>query len=238
MKKNALVVGASSGMGRELARILVNEGYKVGVTARRRHLLLELASENPENYIIADFDCRNLENTKYLEELAIELDPLDLVILSAGNGEFNRELAFGIENETNELNVMAFTEIAGWAFNYFRQKGKGQLAVITSIAGIRGGRVAPAYNASKAYQIRYLEGLRQRAYRLRVPITITDIRPGFVDTDMAKGGGKFWVVPKEKAARQIFGHLMKRKDIAYVSKRWALVALILKVLPHWLYKKM
>lgn len=236
--KNAIVIGATSGMGRELARILVGEGYTVGITGRRLELLKELKSENPGHYLISHFDCRDLQNTNYLESLSASLEPVELIILSAGNGEINKELDFNIEHETNELNVLAFTEIVGWAFRYFKKKGSGQLAVITSIAGIRGGRVAPAYNASKAYQIKYLEGLRQRASRLKLPISITDIRPGFVDTDMAKGGGKFWVVPKQKAANQIFKHIKKRKDKAYVSKRWVLIAWLLTLLPQWIYKKM
>ena len=98
--------------------------------------------------------------------------------------------------------------------------------------------MAPAYNASKAYQIHYLEGLRQKARRLKLPITITDIRPGFVDTDMAKGEGKFWVVPKEKAARQIYSHIKRKSDIAYISKRWRLIALLLKSLPHNIYRRL
>ena len=235
---NAIVIGASSGMGRELARILVGQGCKVGITGRRLELLEELKSECPDQYLIRDFDCRDLQNTNHLESLTASLEPVDLIVLCAGNGEINKGLDFNIEHETNELNVLAFTEIVGWAFKYFQRKGTGQLAVISSIAGIRGGRVAPAYNASKAYQIRYLEGLRQRAVRLKLPIVITDIRPGFVDTDMAKGGGKFWVVPKQKAAKQIFGHIKKRRDIAYVSKRWRLIAWILAILPNWLYKSM
>ena len=236
--KNAVVIGASSGMGRELSRLLARDGYKVGITARREELLEELSSEDPGKYQVSSFDCRNMNNTEYLETLAKDLDPIDLIVLSAGNGEINKELDFTIEYETNLLNVQAFTEIVDWSFNYFRKKEKGQIAVITSIAGIRGGRVAPAYNASKAYQIHYLEGLRQRAARLKLPIAITDIRPGFVDTDMAKGGGKFWVVPKYKAAKQIYGHILKKRDIAYVSKRWALIAWLMKLLPNWIYKKM
>ena len=156
----------------------------------------------------------------------------------AGHGEINRDLDFEIENQTNLLNVAAFTESVTWAFNYFKNKGHGQLVVITSIAGIRGGRVAPAYNASKAYQIHYLEGLRQRARRLKLPITITDIRPGFVDTAMAKGGGRFWVVPKEKAARQIYSHIKRKSDIGYVSKRWRLIAWLLKLMPSNIYRRL
>ncbi len=115
------------------------------------------------------------------------IDGLDHLILSSGTGYLNENLDFEIENKTNSLNVNAFTEIVDWAFNYFEKQGKGYLVVISSIAGLRVSWIAPAYNASKAYQINYLEGLRQKATKTKKPIYITDIRPGFVDTDMAKG---------------------------------------------------
>ena len=236
--KTAVVIGASSGMGRELARLLVEDGYKVAITGRRRELLEELQSRNPENYIVSCFDCTEMNNTAELEQIRAQLGDIDLIILSAGKGEINKELDFHIENTANRLNVMAFTEIVTWAFNYFKNRRKGHLAVITSIAGLRGGRVAPAYNASKAYQVHYLEGLRQRVKRLNLPLYITDIRPGFVDTDMAKGGGKFWVVPVKKASSQIYSALRRKKDIVYVSRRWRLIAWILKLLPPKLYKRM
>ena len=147
------------------------------------------------------------------------------------------KLEFDIENSTNKLNVIAFTEIVDWTFNYFEKQGKGHLIAISSIAGIRGSRIAPAYNASKAYQINYLEGLRQKATKTKKPIYITDIRPGFVDTDMAKGEGQFWVATKEKAAKQIFGFIKKKKTVGYVSKRWRLIAILLKVIPNGIYKR-
>ena len=160
------------------------------------------------------------------------------MILSSGIGDLNEKLNYGIENKTNLLNVNAFTEIVDWTFNYFEKEGKGHLAAISSIAGIRGSRMAPAYNASKAYQINYLEGLRQKATKTKKPIYVTDIRPGFVDTDMAKGEGQFWVATKEKAAQQIFEIIKRKKSIGYVTKRWRLIAGILKRLPSGIYKRM
>ena len=236
--KTAVVIGASSGMGREIATLLAQDNYKVAITGRRLELLEELKAQNPENYIISSFDCTSMDNTAQLEAIENKLGHIDLLFLSSGNGEINKELDFAIENDTNALNVVAFTEIVTWAFNYFKNRRKGHLAVISSIAGIRGGRVAPAYNASKAYQIHYLEGLRQRASRLKLPIHITDIRPGFVDSPMAKGGGKFWVVPLEKASRQIFKDLQNKKDIAYISRRWRLIAWLLRLLPPKIYKRL
>lgn len=136
------------------------------------------------------------------------------------------------------LNVNAFTEIVNWTYNYFQNQGKGYLVGISSIAGIRGSGIAPAYNASKAYQINYLEGLRQKANKTKKPIYVTDIRPGFIDTDMAKGDGQFWVATKEKAARQIFGIIKRKKGIGYVTKRWWIIGKLLRIIPNAIYQRM
>ena len=235
---NALIIGASSGMGRILAQLLAEDGHYVGITGRRKSLLEELKSERPEQFFVSSFDCTSMDNTAELDNIVRNMGRIDLLILSAGNGEINKKLDYEIEHETNLLNVNAFTQIVTWAFNYFSEQEKGQIAVITSIAGIRGGRVAPSYNASKAYQINYLEGLRQRASRSKLPITITDIRPGFVDTAMAKGGRRFWVVPAEKAGRQIYKHIKAGHRVAYVSKRWRLIAWVMKWMPNRIYKRL
>jgi short-subunit dehydrogenase len=110
--------------------------------------------------------------------------------------------------------------------------------VISSIGGIRGSRQAPAYNASKAYQINYAEGLRQKAAKLKMPIFITDIRPGLVDTKMAKGEGLFWVMPLEKAVDQMYKAIVNKRKVVYVTKRWRLIALLLKLISRGVYKRM
>jgi short-subunit dehydrogenase len=106
---------------------------------------------------------------------------------------------------------------------------------ISSVAGLRGSSIAPAYNATKAFQINYLEGLRQKAAKLNSQFFVTDIRPGFVDTAMAKGEGQFWVASVDKAVDQILAAIKKKKKIVYVTKRWKLVADILKMIPARIY---
>ena len=236
--KKAIIIGASSGIGNELAKILVQNGYQLGITARRYSELERLQQSHPKRYILSAFDCTTTANTTKLSELTDQLGGLDLLIVSAGTGDLNKDLNLTIEQKTNQLNVVAFTEIVGWAFNFFQQQGKGHLVAISSIAGIRGNRMAPAYNASKAYQINYLEGLRQKATKSKNPIYITDIRPGFVDTDMAKGDGQFWVASKEKAAQQIYKSIKRKKRVVYVSKRWWVIAYLLRLIPNRIYAQM
>lgn len=152
-------------------------------------------------------------------------------------GDINDKLDFEIEIRTIETNVIGWTFISDWAFNYFEKQKHGHLTAISSIAGLRGSRQSTSYNATKAYQINYLEGLRQKAARLKEPIFITDIRPGLVNTEMAKGDGLFWVMPVDKTALQIYKAIKKKKKIAYVTKRWKLIAAILKRIPGLIYDR-
>ena len=121
--------------------------------------------------------------------------------------------------------------------NFFQYQKHGHLVGISSIAGLRGSGQTPSYNATKAFQINYLEGLRQKSNKLK-NIVITDIRPGFVKTRMAKGDGQFWVAPPKKAAEQILNAIKKKRKIVYVTKRWSLIAIVLRLLPKFVYDKM
>ncbi len=222
--KKAIIVGATSGIGKELARLLVKNGYRVGITGRRKALLTALKQECPDCYFTKTFDVTDTElSIMELNELVHEMDGLDLLVISSGTGELNDNLDFETEKRTIDTNVIGFTAIADWTFNYFRHQGFGHLAAISSIAGIRGLRQSPSYGATKAYQINYLQALRQNAGKLKLPITITDIRPGFIDTDMAKGDRLFWLASVEKAAYQMFKALQHKKRVIYVTKRWGFV---------------
>ena len=237
--KKAIVIGATSGIGKGIARLLTENNYKVGITGRRTELLNELKNESTNSYLIKTFDITDTINVvEKLEKLTSELRGLDLLILSSGTGDENDNLDFEIEKRTIDTNVTGFTCIVDWTFNYFEKQKHGHLVAISSIGGLRGSRQAPAYNATKAYQINYLEGLRQKATKLKTSIFVTDIRPGFVDTEMAKGEGLFWVMPVKKAVKQIYNAIRNKKKVAYITKRWGLIASILKRIPRILYDKM
>jgi short-subunit dehydrogenase len=238
MVKKAIIVGASSGIGKALAIVLVQQGYKVGITGRRGEMLEEIKTLYPEAIFPMVSDATDPNAEKALDSLVTALGGLDLFVISAGMGELNKALDYSIENATNQLNVIAFTKMVNWGVHFFETQGHGHLANISSVASRRGGRLTPSYNATKAYQSNYFEGVRQRFYKLKLPITTTDIRPGFVDTDMAQGSGIFWMAPKEKAAKQIYKALQRKKAVVYVTKRWVLIAFIFSNMPKWMHKRM
>ena len=236
--KKAIIIGASSGIGKALARELVQNKYRVGITGRREAHLLELQKEQPKQIQIAAFDTTEPNAIEQLEALEKRLGGIDLFIISAGIGHLNLDYDYSLENETNQLNVVAFTRLVNWSMRYFEKQGWGHLVNISSVASRRGGRQAPAYSASKAYQSIYLEGMAQKVAYDKLPIYTTDVRPGFVKTAMAKADKMFWVSSKEKAARQIFQSIQRKKRIVYISRRWVIIAWILERIPWFIYKRM
>ncbi|MDB5222858.1 MAG: family NAD(P)-dependent oxidoreductase [Chitinophagaceae bacterium] len=232
-----IIIGATSGIGRELATIYAKKGYFVGITGRRNELLISLQNKFPKNIVTECFDVTQKENIPHLQTLIQKLDGLDILIYNSGYGDVSKELDWDIEKRTTDVNVNGFVEIICYAFNYLVNQGHGQIACISSIASIRGNSHAPAYSASKAFESNYMEGLYYKAKRLKKDIAVTDIQPGFVDTGQAKGDGKFWVMPVQKAAMQMYQAIKKKKKRAYITKRWWLIAKILKWMPGFLYKK-
>lgn len=235
--KKIAIIGATSGIGRKMAELYFQKGHKVGISGRRLELLEEIRRQSAQRIEYECFDVTKTENKNNLEALVNKLGGLDILIISAGGGDVSKELDWQVDKMTIDTNVNGFAEIANWGFNYFAKQGHGSLATISSIASHRGNSWAPAYSASKAFQSNYFEGLSIKAKRLKRNISVTRIEPGFVDTKMAKGDKKIWVLPVEKAAKRIIKAIEKKKRRSYLSIRWWLVAKIFKLLPYWLYKR-
>ena len=237
--KKIIIIGATSGIGRGLAEVYSQEDYLIGITGRRENLLEEVCARDKDKLFYQVCDITDTQATiSSLETLTQKMGGMDILIICAGTGELNPELSYQLEEPTLLTNVIGFTNIADWGFRYFEQQKSGHLVTISSVGGTRGSGIAPAYNASKAYQINYTEGLRKKTAKLPYPIYITDVRPGFVDTAMAKGEGLFWITPLDKAVQQIYRAILRRRKVAYVSKRWKYVALLLKMIPASIYCKM
>lgn len=239
LMKKAIVVGASSGIGKELAKVLSQNGYAVGLTGRRVELLTDLRNElSTESFVKAMDVSQTDEAIQQLTELISEMNGVEIIVISAGVGFINPEFEWEKEKTTIETNVFGFAAMANVAIKYFQVQRAGHLVGISSIAALRGAGDSPAYNASKAFVSNYLEGLQQKCVKLKLPIVVTDVKPGFVDTAMAQGEGLFWVAPPEKAAQQIYDAIKARRTHAYVTKRWRLVGLLLKRIPSYIYNKM
>ncbi len=236
--ESAIIIGASSGIGAALARDLSSKGYRVGVAARRKQLLEALAKDLPIPALVRQIDISDPETAvAALNDLTIEMGDVGLFIISSGVGFENPDLEWKPEADTIAVNVSGFACIVGFAARYLERRGRGQLVGISSVVAIRGHGGAPAYGASKAFESSYLRSMRHRFNTKNLPVYVTEVLPGFVDTAMAKGSGLFWVAPVEVASRQIIDAIERRKKKVYVTKRWIIVAFILWIIPDWLYKK-
>lgn len=232
-----IIIGATSGIGRELARIYAAEGHMVGATGRRQELLDSLQQEFPRHIITECFDATAPGATGHLGSLTDRMGGLDMLIYNAGWGDLTEKLDWTVDKTTVDLNVNSFLEAIHFGWHYFISQGHGHLVTTSSIAANRGNRHSPAYSASKAFQSTYFEGLHIKARKLGIPLYISDIQPGFVATKMAKGP-QFWVAPVEKAARQIVAALRKKKWRAYITRRWWLVAKLARWMPDFIYHRL
>lgn len=234
----AIIIGASSGIGYELAKILAAQNYELGLVARRFDLLENLLKELSGKNFIKQIDVSHTAQAiPLLNELFTEMGNVDLIIVSSGKGFLNQELEWEKEKETIDVNVTGFCAMVNVAMHHFIHQGYGHIVGISSIAALGGGDVAPAYHASKAFESNYLEGLQKKTSRYYPKIYITDIKPGYVDTPMALGERKFWVSSPEEAAKQIYQDIKKKRKLGYITRRWRLIAWAMKLSPSYFYNK-
>lgn len=223
---NIIIIGATSGIGRELWKLYANENNHVSVTGRRKHLLEQMYNERANSTSIYEMDITDTESaTRCIDEIFRERK-IDLAIVCAGTGDINTELLFEKEANAIQTNVVGWTAAIDCIYNHFQQQNEGHLVAITSIGGLAGEPAAPAYSATKSYQINYTQAFRKKSKKTGV--CVTEIRPGLVDTAMAKGEGLFWVMPPEKVAKQIAKAITHRKSTAVVTKRWRIISFLLK----------
>ena len=236
---NILIIGATSGIGKALFEKFVSEWNHLGIVGRRTNLLDELQLQHPYNtFVFAADITKQDEIEQAIHTLCEKLGNIEIAIVCSGTGELNPSLDYPLEHPTMETNVKGWTFVIDTLYHIFEKQEYGHLVAITSIGGLRGEPMAPAYSATKAYQINYMEALRKKAFKSGGHVTVTDIRPGLVDTAMAKGEGLFWVMSVDKVAHQIYAAIRCKKSKAYVTKRWHFIGIINKNLPFFLYRLM
>jgi short-subunit dehydrogenase len=238
--KKIIIIGATSGIGRGLAEVYSQEDYLIGITGRRENLLEEVCARDKDKLFYQVCDITDTQATiSSLETLTQKMGGMDILIICAGTGELNPELSYQLEEPTLLTNVIGFTNIADWGFRYFEQQKSGHLVTISSVGGTRGSGIAPAYNASKAYQINYMEGLRQKATKSPYSIYTTDIRPGFVATDLLNDGKHYpLLMDAAEVGRHISWSLKRKQRVAVIDWRYRILVFFWKMIPRWMWKRL
>ena len=231
--KKAIVIGASSGIGREVALRLIEEGWTLGVAACRTELLESIGAAATEQIDVTQDDA-----AKRLRSLIERVGGMDLFFYASGIGKQNRELQEDIELATMQTNAVGFTRMIGEAYRYFAERGEGHIAAITSIAGTKGLGPAPAYSATKAMQNAYLQALEQQANARGLRIRFTDIRPGFVNTALLSGDFHYPMMLKpEKVAREIVRAINAKEHIRVIDWRYRLLTALWRMIPRWIWRR-
>ena len=236
--KKAIIIGASSGIGYEVARQLLEEGWQIGVAARREDRLMALKAEAPERVEVMTIDITKTDAEERLLTLIERLGGMNLYFHASGLGKQNRTLEPAIELQTVETNALGFTRMVGAAYRYFAERGKGHIAAISSIAGTKGLGPAPSYSATKALQATYLEALEQQAHQRGFPIRIIDIRPGFVDTALLNDDFPYPMLMRPEAvARYIVRSIHRRRHVRIIDGRYRILTFFWRLIPRCLWRR-
>lgn len=268
MAKKAIVMGATSGIGMEVASLLAQRGWQVGIAGRRIERLEEvkrntnlLISESPkaskgEIACYQQIDVTSPEAPSLLLKLIEKLGGMDLYFHSSGIGWQNNSLDIEKEMKTVETNGLGFVRMVDTAFNWFAQQNQGQepgqgqrqgkdrscdtyrIACITSIAGTKGLGAAPAYSATKRFQNHYLECLTQQAHMRHLPIAITDIRPGFVKTDLIAGSNYPLQLTPQEVALQIVNAIERGKAVKTIDWKYSILVSLWRMIPRCIWTRL
>lgn len=237
--KKAVIMGATSGMGRGIALGLLAEGYTIGVAGRREDALKEIKAMAPDRVFIKVIDVTKEEAPAQLLSLISDMEGMDLYFHSSGYGKQNMILDLSIECQTVMTNGYGFTQMVVTAFNYFKQENRsGRIAVISSVAGTKGLGAAPSYSATKRFDWTYLEALAQLAHMQKLDIKFTDIRPGFVATDFIAGDDYPLAMQTDYVVKKILKAVRKGKRSVIIDWKYRIICFFWRHLPSWLWERM
>lgn len=235
----AVIMGASSGIGLEVTRLLLRRGWHLGLAARRTEPLAALSREYPGQVKYASIDITETGSEALLLRLIDEMGEISLYLHVSGVGWQNMALDADKELTTVQTNALGFTRMVGEAYRYFVSRGEGHIAVVSSIAGTKGLGAAPAYSATKAFDATYIEALEQQAHMQGKNIHFTDIRPGFVRTALLGDGRRYpLLMSPEAVARAIVGAVRHRRHVVVIDWRYRLLTALWRCVPRWLWRRM
>ena len=239
--KHIVIIGASSGIGQRVALDFARYGWRVGIAARREDALREIRDRYPDRIEYTALDVTADDADKRFLDLVERLGGMDIMLYAAGCGWYNPGLDEADTRRTIDVNVTGMTRICNAAFRYFKATAnvsRGRIAVITSVAATRGLGISAAYSASKSYQQKYLQALDQLAHMQHVNVGITDIRPGFIRTDLLKNSPDLnlpMVMSLDYAAPRIERAILTGRRVAVIDSRWAVVNALWRLVPPALW---
>ena len=231
MDKKVIIIGATSGIGREVALIYIAKGWKVGVAGRREAELESLRSMAPQQVSAQVLDVTQPDAPE-------QVGGMDVFLLSSGIGKQNYALQPDIELATAATNVEGFIRMTNAAYHYFEQQGYGHLAVISSIAGTKGLGAAAAYSATKGFQNIYMDALDQLARMQKLNIRFTDIRPGFVATPLLKDDSYPMLMKAPIVALDIVDAIERKKRVAIIDWKYRVLVWFWRLIPKWIWVRL
>lgn len=239
--KKIIIVGATSGLGARVAVDFAAMGWRVGIAGRRQERLDEIKKLNPELIYTKALDVTAPDAVRTFYDFIEELDGMDVLLFSAGTGFKDPDLDSVKLRTTLETNVVGFAEIVAAAYRYYRRTAnvrQGQIAAITSVAGIRCLGPAAAYSSSKRFQQMFLDSLEQLSYRQQVNVAFTDIRPGFVRTELLNPDKDYpLLMSVDYVAPRIEAAILHRRRRVIIDTRWRVVVGLWRLIPRFLWKR-
>ncbi|MEG1573767.1 MAG: SDR family NAD(P)-dependent oxidoreductase [Bacteroidales bacterium] len=236
--KNIVIVGGTSGIGFETALLFLKKGYTVGIAGRRAELLEPLVKMYPQSCLAKAIDINSDDSGDMLKAFIEELGGMDIYLHAAGIGYNNPKLDYVKEINTAKTNCVGFTRMITVAYSYLGSHGGGQIAIISSIAGVKGIGTAPAYSATKRFQNTYIDALSQLSRMEKANIYFTDIRPGFVDTPLLKQGSYPMLMKPDFVAGKIFKAIIDKKRNIIIDWRYRLMVYGWRIIPEWLWERL
>ena len=232
----ALVTGASSGIGRDIARVLINKGYDIIAVARDEVKLNKLKSELGSKVEIIAVDLENPEACKELYKTVKNKD-INILVNNAGFGEFGEFTTTNLDKELNMINtnITAVHILTKLFLQDMIKKDKGYILNVASIAGFMPGPLMATYYSTKAYILRLSQSIYTELKKRKSNVSISVLCPGPVATNFNKVAGvKFNLksMSSEYVAKYAVNKMLKRKLIILPGIKIKIARILAKISPE------
>ena len=245
--KTAIIIGATSGIGREVAIRLIEQGWKVGLAGRREERMADIQGKFGASQVTyAVIDITKADSTAALDGLLGKTGAPDLFLHCSGIGNQNPQIDEDVEMRVIQTNCNGMVRMVAHFMNYikahpeaYNKEHKAHIAVITSVAGTNGLGISAAYSASKKMQSTYLTGLAQLSSMEKIPVIFSDIRPGFVATEILDPNQHYpFIMTADKAAGYILKDLKRHKRIITFDWRFRAIVVLWHLIPRFIWERL